>query len=287
MDSDVHIQIVEDEDGREDDVRLRVQKNRQGKRFQEIPLRFNGEFMAWSRDRKNPNRMSKGFSRCNCRQDEPEAAAVFCGRHGMADTTTTNDTELNGVVEQLIMLALKDTAQARQSTKRRPTWAPFLAFPPELTKAIEDLWALEYGSTGSTESKYGRLWAEWSYDGGFKPVGFTIYVGDKHKSGAKLFWIEKSGYKDGGWFTLPGRRLYKPIPLRDEAREWEKEHSRKESARYELNSVIRDSLELIRAYISHPKETAIAAAKVVVNARSADARSPTQRALRVGSGRNV
>jgi DNA-binding transcriptional regulator YhcF (GntR family) len=45
-DCDVHLQIVSDEKGSEDDVFLCVEKHRQGRRRMRIPLRFNGEYMT-------------------------------------------------------------------------------------------------------------------------------------------------------------------------------------------------------------------------------------------------
>jgi replicative DNA helicase len=46
MDCDAHFKLLDDEDGSEGDVLLRVEKRRQGECFIEIPLHLNGEFMT-------------------------------------------------------------------------------------------------------------------------------------------------------------------------------------------------------------------------------------------------
>jgi replicative DNA helicase len=45
-DADVHLKIVKDEEGEENDVFVVVEKNRQGRRHYAVPLRFDGEFMT-------------------------------------------------------------------------------------------------------------------------------------------------------------------------------------------------------------------------------------------------
>lgn len=61
-DADVHLQIVRDESGEEDDIFLTIEKHRQGRRWLKIPLLFNGEYMTLEERRSTPAYIAKAGS---------------------------------------------------------------------------------------------------------------------------------------------------------------------------------------------------------------------------------
>jgi Family of unknown function (DUF6011) len=104
------------------------------------------------------------------------------------------------VVDDLVVLAVKETNYQRQNTPdRRPTFAPPIPFSKELIDALERFKALK--PKAEFEPGYGRLWAVWESPklAHGKCNGFQLRAGKGH-DGETLVEIRPGS---GGWWTGP------------------------------------------------------------------------------------
>jgi hypothetical protein len=105
-------------------------------------------------------------------------------------------TEFNAAMEVLQNLAIEGTAEQRRlHPKRRPTWAPAIAFSEELIEALRPFY-------NGCDCKFGRLWPHFSWDGKWwdkeRPVrSFHLHAG-LLPNGLSIVFVAKN-FKPPAW----------------------------------------------------------------------------------------
>jgi hypothetical protein len=128
------------------------------------------------------------------------------------------------VLDALSDRVMRETAEARAKSNRRPSWAPFVDFGNELVGAIGDADFPQCEGDGEDDDEggwwaFGRLWSQWAKYGKtyLKFTGWDLRHGFNHNG--EIITRLHVAKEAGRWWVGPQwTRLSKPAQLSNDER---------------------------------------------------------------------